>query len=248
MCCFSGNINRVWGTKIFASKLRENRQCLVYSMSLDTKRDVAMILPIPVQRKVGVKSLEFVSLQQYPDFFKDMASGFPPIPTKATLSAPAGAANGPKVLEVVNVGSFEASFVPKTVDFDRLDARFRLPQGVWDNIPTYKNYGFAVFKLKSGSAKVHPMAFTFLSAVPDRLFFPTMHIHDGKVHKTAIFDHQLFCQRAGISGTSLHGWRESPGHANSFMKLSKTKGLVLPDQHCYLLNISNRKNNQDYWV
>jgi hypothetical protein len=35
-------------------------------------------------------------------------------------------------LEVIQVGDFEASFVPTVKDFSRLDERFRLPSAVWD--------------------------------------------------------------------------------------------------------------------
>ena len=37
------------------------------------------------------------------------------------------------------------------------------------------------------------MAFDFPRAAK-KLFFPTVHIHDGKVHDKADFDHALYCQ------------------------------------------------------
>ena len=107
---------------------------------------------------------------------------------------------------MVEVGSFVASFVPTVKDFSRLDEQFRLPDGTWDKLPAYKDYGFAVFKLKKGEQKVHPMAFEFPRADKTRLFFPTVHIHDGKVHDQAGFDHVLYCQ--GVD-TRMR-WRESP--------------------------------------
>jgi hypothetical protein len=36
---------------------------------------------------------------------------------------------------VREVGSFEASYVPKIADFSRLDERFRLPVAVWKKLP-----------------------------------------------------------------------------------------------------------------
>jgi hypothetical protein len=118
---------------------------------------------------------------------------------------------------VHDVGDFEASFVPSPRDFDRVDARFRLPGDVFEALPEYADWGFCVFKLrrapgsrgsglldlfksksqKSTSGKprtVHPMAFEFPRRDPSALFFPTVHVHDGEVHPTAEFDHALYCQ------------------------------------------------------
>jgi hypothetical protein len=42
--------------------------------------------------------------------------------------------------------------------------------------------------------KFHPMAFEFPCREPGLLYFPTVHIHDGHVHRSAQFDHELYCQ------------------------------------------------------
>jgi hypothetical protein len=52
-----------------------------------------------------------------------------------------------------------------------------------------------VFQLAPGKVTVHPMAFTFPTRAPERLFFPTVHVHDGRFHTTAKFDHALYYQR-----------------------------------------------------
>ncbi len=89
------------------------------------------------------------------------------------------------------------------------------------------------------------MAFTFPSAVPDRLFFPTLHIHDGKVQKKADFDHDLFCQ-----GSSLRpgDWRESDKLPVQFMKAGKTGGVVLPGQHIFRRRLKGNLDNTDWLV
>jgi hypothetical protein len=148
-------------------------------------------------------------------------------------------------LKVVEVGAFVASFVPTVKDFERLDEQFRLPKETWDKLPDYKDYGFAVFKLKPGEKKVHPMAFEFPRADPRRLFFPTVHIHDGKVHKTASFDHVLYCQ---VKGEDIKFWKESPSLAGTFMKIARTAGIVDKDAHVYRLMLKGRKTNQDTWL
>lgn len=70
--------------------------------------------------------------------------------------------------------------MPSLGDFDRLDARFRIPRAIWDARPEYAGFGFAVFKLKKGKKKsIHPMAFSFETSEPSAIFFPTLHVHDG---------------------------------------------------------------------
>jgi hypothetical protein len=248
MCCFSQPVISVSGTNIFARAGTGRRQFLVYSMSLKAKQDLAMILPLPVPDGTGEKAMEFIDLKGYPEFFDDLKAGFPGRDAFSraghfTLSAPAAA--GPK-LEVVQVGDFEASFVPTVKDFSRLDERFRLPTETWEKLPEYQSYGFAVFKLKPGAQRLHPMAFSFPRRDANALFFPTVHIHDGKVHAKAGFDHVLYCQPYENDYPNFGGqWEESSRQAKSFMKLVKAKRLLEGDQHCYKRELRGQLANRD---
>jgi hypothetical protein len=247
MCCFSQPVISVSATKIFARAGEGDRQFLVYSMTLGAKQDLAMVLPIPVKVRAGEKDVEFIDLSGYPNFFADIDRGFPtPVlpPTTSAESAPASVER----LTVVKVGSFEASFVPTLKDFSRLDERFRIPVGAWKKLPRYANYGFAVFKLKSGTAKIHPMAFSFPRRDLKTLFFPTVHIHDGDVHPKADFDHTLYCQPTEHEPLQTRNWEESKGHANGFVNVPKTNGIVVPDQHCYKKLVQGELPNQDMFI
>jgi hypothetical protein len=51
MCCFSRPVISVSATNIFARAAEDGRQFLVYSMTLNAKDDLAMVLPLPV--KIG---------------------------------------------------------------------------------------------------------------------------------------------------------------------------------------------------
>jgi hypothetical protein len=244
MCCFSKPVKLVADTNIFARGSKEGRQFLVYSMRLTAGEDLAMILPIPVPAESKENAVRFINLEEYSAFFTDLRAGFP---VPATLGrAKNGKWHGAGLkLEVVEVGSFEASFVPAIKDFARLDERFRLPEGVWEKLPQYKDHGFAVFKLKKGASKVHPMAFEFPRARPEELFFPTVHIHDGKVHARATFDHALYCQRSGNDNLQITDWQESTQPAGLFMKIKKAQGLLEPDEHCYLKELRGQHRNED---
>ena len=114
-----------------------------------------------------------------------------------------------------------------------------------DKLPQYRDYGFAVFKLKKGEHKVHPMAFDFPRADKSKLFFPTVHIHDGKVHDRASFDHALYCQ-GWDTGMK---WEESPQPAEMFMrKLDQAKGVVDAKAHVYRKQMHGTYKNEDVWL
>jgi hypothetical protein len=248
MCCFSGPVQSVNDTNIFARSVENGRQLLVYSMVVSMKNDLAMILPLPVPPGSPEDAVRFIDLKEYPGFFTDMKAGFPDRkPQAPTVGATPRSAPAAKdePLAVVAVGNFEASFVPAIKDFARLDVRFRLPDKAWDSLPSYKDYGFAVFKLKSKESTIHPMAFEFPRADPRKLFFPTVHIHDGQVHDKATFDHWLYCQKREGDKTSLPEWRESDFEAARFLKVDKTQGIVDGAGHCYQRKIRGERKNED---
>ena len=244
MCCFSQPVISVSATNIFARPTDEGRQFLVYSMTLKAERELAMVLPLPVKIGISEKNVSFIDLSGYPDFFTDLLKGFPTLVTYGvkTRGVPPPTA---ATLEVVRVGNFEASFVPTLQDFARLDERFRISDAAWEKLPRYTDYGFAVFKLASGEAKIHPMAFSFPRRNTRSLFFPTVHIHDGEVHSKAEFDHTLYCQPSELERPTIHEWQESHADARRFMKVDKAKGLILADQHCYQKKLRGMLPNRD---
>jgi hypothetical protein len=248
MCCFTGVVVSVAATKIFARAGEKGRQYLVYSMRYEAKDELAMVLPLPTPRKSAEDAVKFISLEKYDNFFADMEKGFPAPKPRGLPNLAAGGLGGHKPdLAVVEVGSYEASFVPSVADFARLDKRFRLPDGVWEKLPGYKEYGFAVFKLKADKTTVHPMAFDFPRARPKQMFFPTVHIHDGEVHDTADFDHVLYVQMSQGSRPP-RGWRESTVPAGMHMDLKRSQGLLDGESHAYRQELRGKLKNADTLV
>ena len=200
MCVFVDEI-RVSDTEIFARRPvpGDARQLLVYSMKIYSNEPTAMILPLPVIPGGGEESIRFIDLSGYEDFFDDMRSSMS-IEAFALSAGAAEVSFEDAPLPVHQVGDFEASYVPQLVDFKRLDPRFQLPDNVWAAMPDYHDYGFAVFQLnpvasmQSSSKTIHPMAFEFRSRDTERLFFPTVHVHDGEYHERAWFDHTFYMQ------------------------------------------------------
>jgi hypothetical protein len=243
MCCFSGKVDVVADTNIFARASKDGRQFIVYSMRFKSGDDLAMILPIPTPKNSAEDAVKFINLEKYEHFFDDLRKGFPVPQTKD--APPAKGGRGKADLAVVEVGKYVASFVPSIKDFARLDKQFRLPDGVWEKLPQYKEFGFAVFKLKKpekGEQKVHPMAFEFPREDKKVLFFPTVHIHDGTVPAKARFDHSLFCQ---AGDTPPMNWEESPGLAESFVKVKETQGIVDGNAHVYRKQMRGMFENKD---
>lgn len=125
MCCFSGFVDDVHNTKIFA-RLNGKEQLLVYSMTFSSAEDVAMVLPLPVVPDSPESAVRFINLEGYTDFFSDMATLFPAEDAAAADAYSFLSLDEAPVLEVCQVGAFEASFVPTVADFSRLDERFRM--------------------------------------------------------------------------------------------------------------------------
>lgn len=248
MCCFSGDIRAVFSTNIFVRAGLGDRQTIVYSMSIEADQELAMVLPIPVKAGVPENDVEFVDLKDYPEFFNDLGRGFREERTRDAKSLDGSVPSATESLAVHDVGDFQASFVPRIKDFARLDKRFQMPPGTWDKLPQYKSYGFAVFKLKPGVKRIHPMAFSFSRADASKLFIPTVHIHDGEVHEKAMFDHVLYVQPRTNQQLDLGGWQESESPAMNFMKTKKTKGVIAANEHCYRKPLDGMLANEDTWV
>jgi hypothetical protein len=252
MCCFSGRVERVSGTRIFARAAADGAQYLVYELTLSARDPVAMILPLPVPPGSPEHAVRFIDLSGYRDFFTDLERGFPePVGLGGPLLRAAAPQFLAQSLRVVEVGDFEASFVPTVADFARLDARFRLPDTAWDALPGYRDYGFAVFKLKPGARAIHPMAFAFPRRDRSRLFFPTVHVHDGAVHEGAHFDHSIYCQldAAAEGGFTRPTWRLSDGAAQAFMRrVAAEPGLVDLERRAFRCQLHGMYRNEDVWV
>ena len=244
MCCFTGKVQQVSGTSIFARVPSPGRQLLAYAMSVTAPAGVAMVLPLPTPRDTSARDIGFIDLSHYPEFFPRCEAAYA-TRDAATRGGPEAGGAG-KVLEVVRVGAFEASFAPRREDLARLDATLSVPDGFLAGLPQYADHGFVVFRLVPGDHRYHPLAFSFPSTAAG-LYFPTVHVHDGEVHPRAVFDHRLFCQRGG-GDLRLADWEESPGLAGLIVDVDEARGLVDGQGHLYRMALSGELPNTDTWV
>ncbi|TWU01327.1 hypothetical protein [Stieleria varia] len=259
MCCFAGPVKSVTDTNLFARLSGNGTQLLAYQMKFETEKENAMILPLPVATPAREDSLQFISLKEYDSLFDDMDRAFPVIkpPSRGygvPLSAAASAIDSPLVVH--DVGDFVASFVPTMNDFGRLDPRFVIPKSSWDKIPQYADYGFAVFQLKDLKGKPHPMAFEFETRMKNEIFFPTVHIHDGEVHRREHFDHTLYLQNAEFDKVvgkyvnhrvkdSATGFVRSKDIARRFCEVEKAAGLVDGNLLLHRIEMRGTMENKD---
>lgn len=236
MCCFSGNVSHVANTRIFARISGHDSQFLVYQMEYAAENELAMILPLPTPPNAAEDAVRFIDLSGYPEFFADLDKGFPML-----RALPVVPARKPQALSVQTVGSFDASFVPSQQDFERLDERFRIPTDVWNQLPEFNDFGFAVFKLRPDAHTVHPIAFEFPTRNASLLYFPTTHIHDGTVPAEAHFDHDLFCQARA-------GWLRSYDVAGAFIDIPRAQGVVDANERVSRMSVQGMHPNSDILV
>lgn len=243
MCCFASPIQDVHDTQIFARLSGKQTQFLVYQMHVSSKVENAMILPLPVATPVPDDAVRFIDLQGYRGFFDNLQAGFPRMPgllagSKALEDTVSIGVEPP--LPVAVVGNYVASFVPSVKDFRRLDPRFSISPEVWAEIPGYADFGFAVFRLAATSGTAHPMAFEFRTRFQDQIFFPTVHIHDGRPRDVESFDHSLFLQDAAYDAVvgeyedsdvpdDATGFVRSDRPAAGFAAPDRSEGILLPD-------------------
>jgi len=256
MCCFSQAVSFVGATKIFARGLPDGRQVLVYAMNVALAEELAMILPLPAPAGSADDAVTFINLEGEEAFFDQLAIAFPAFgPQAASLSFGAPRQRHAPQLVVFDVGQYEASFVPTAADFARLDQRFRLPNGFLEALPVYADYGFAVFRLKPqtparGAAKpqsVQPMALTFPRREDRSLFFPTVHVHDGRVPSKAAFDHALYCQADELLEATL-GWAQSTATLGQYVPGARSQTLLDGGRGGFALSLWGENTNADLWL
>ena len=248
MCMFTRSVTLVANTRIFARSCAAGHQVLVYSMIIDADDELAMILPLPIKSGIGELDVSFIDLSAYADFFEDLEKADMVSGLYRSLGGRHGTPARPTLL-VRNVGSFEASFAPTRADLDRLDPRFRLDPKVWGKLSIYEDFGFAVFKLRPGLKRIHPMAFKFPRRDPRSLFFPTVHVHDGNsVPPLADFDHELFFQ-SRMPVRLERNWFKSTSPAGTFMRrASLPEDLMDCEDQCFLIEIRGQHPNRDIYL
>ncbi len=231
MPSFSGEVSRVANTRIFA-RAAQDKQFLVVQVEYEAAQDVALVLPLPTPPAAPRDAVRFVDLTGYPEFFADLANGFPIARSATTPAAPDSSLSQPRV------GSYEAIFLPSRGDFAELQEQYRIADEVLDQLPEYHDYGFAVIQLPADAQTMPPVALEFPMRNPQLLYFPTVQIDKGQVAADSYFDHDLFCQ-------ARVGWMRSYDNARSFMDVDRAQGVIDPSQRVERFTVLGIHPNSD---
>ncbi len=258
----------VGATNIFA-RAAGGRQFLVYGMNIATPIEVAMVLPLPVPLGSSEDAVRFLDLRPYPTFFRDVNACFAPVPLpQSRLLSTESCAAVRSPLPVFEAGDFEASFVPSPDDWDRIDPRFRLPPALLAALPQYSDWGFAVLQLRDVAARggylkrwsghsqtrtIHPIALDFPRRDPNRVFFPTVHVHDGTLHEHGDFDHVLYWQGDAAATLPTDAAvelvdTEPSSVAWDHVDVERTLGIVVGDAPFFRRTLRGRLANRDHWL
>jgi len=183
-------------TELFVAPNKERtHQITIYSNSVyTTSENNMMILPVP-----NPDSVKFIDLSNYKDIFKDLEKSFT-IPTFGR-----GFFSGGKNLQVVSVGSYNATLVPDYFQIDKIDRKIfgTISPNIKNLLSKYyspsieqNNYsmmGFIVCKLKPSSTKYHPFAYSHKIQNSGKLFVPTRHQHHGTQEELmSDWDHNIY--------------------------------------------------------
>jgi hypothetical protein len=259
MCIFSLPVTAVRATKIFVRNVHKTAepglQAVIYEASVEADQEVAMILPLPCVEP----EIRFYNMQTCPKFFTDVEYLFHMRSRGGTrgMRSDMDRDGLREVLKVERVGSFDASYVPTAGDFDRLDARFRIPAGVFDLHPEYRaGFGFAVFKLRDAAHLPHPMALVFKRREDcPGLFVPTTHAHGAETPgKKEEFDHCIYAQLdGGFAPGPVFGtfWTESERKVEASAGAppnTQMADYAIPGRSIFKLTLRGLFDNRDVLV
>lgn len=87
------------------------------------------------------------------------------------------------------------------------------------------------------------MAFAFRTRAPSELFFPTVHVHDGRLEERARFDHELYCQARRAPA----GWFAAQRPVGTH-EAGKSQGLLSASAPCFRLLLAGLRENADVIV
>lgn len=213
MCIFSREVKSVSATKIFASIAYADlpwigpgrrpyvRQTLVYENQYAASDELAMVLPIPAA--LGSSSIELIDMSSRRKFFEALEALFSDPYTKSLGGRGRFMTRGGP-LPVISCGDYLVSICPRQEDMKQLHPMFQVDSDIWDDesLQHYRSYSFVVAKLKAGTQKMSPLAFSFVSKLASAVYFPTLHVHDGRLPARAEFDHTLYLEAPPYSSVS----------------------------------------------
>ncbi|MCC6750577.1 MAG: hypothetical protein IT371_23145 [Deltaproteobacteria bacterium] len=256
MPCFTRPVAAVGQTQLYARAADDGGQLLAISATVAAREDLALLVPLPTPAGTAADAVRFLDLQSYPTFFDELGLGFTALPRAASAAPPRALRGTPRAHAIAPL---ELSVAPDLASLARLDARFAPSPRLLARLAEYADFAFAVLRLTSwGGLLAHfrrpqarlvlPVALHFPRRWSDRLYFPTLAVHDGDDASEPELDHLCYCQPDERTEPHLARWERSAHAASSFVDPGRAQGLVDGRAPCHRLTLRGPRGNQDLVV
>jgi hypothetical protein len=177
MCIISDSVNHVAATKLFGMpSVDGRRQLTVYTNTVDTAKTNVMCLPVPNPGSVKFETVPDKFFQQCADSIqKEAIWGARSFSLSLSNDGPTK-----PYLAVQSHGSYDVVTVPSIDDLDRIPPTFavltaEVIQFLRTNYPA--DYGVLLCRLRTGTVRYEPFAYSHDMADNGCLFLPTKHYH-----------------------------------------------------------------------
>lgn len=203
MCIFTGPVDTVTNTKIFATMLggeSAGTQFTCYNNVVELKNanPVAMVIGLPNPTGEPDK-INMFDMSPYPEFFDKLQSLFhAPVVYRGMKGPGLSMKNSPpKVLPVLKCGPYSYSVAPTFADLKRIDwTRFEMSPDVEKLLESqYANNGFGFLVCLCSETGSYPtIGVTHPALANGELFLPTMHEHAGGADGSTVadWDHTIY--------------------------------------------------------
>lgn len=210
MCIFGDDVAIVKNTRIFVAPTKGGHQITVYQNTIQSFNKNAMILPIPINtsKKIPHKSIQLLDLSTDNNLFDNLDKIFlkPPPYQDNNWGYDHDNEDSDDYHEVYKIGLYKMSIIPNINSIDRLNIKeFNIKASIFESLRGHYLTGFAFlvcqFDGQSEKEKMHPIGYIHDSYMNDGkkvLFVPTLHIHDGEIHKMENFDHLIFSLKTDV--------------------------------------------------
>lgn len=228
MALFSHPLVRVNYVRHFA-RYDDQWQYLVSLLSYESPVDTAWLIPLPVSADQRTTAVEFLDLEDSPDFFDRLGRLFP----ESVADTPSG--QDP----VACVGTY----LPTFGELESLAEEHRPAPEVMENLSPYQEYGVVLVPLPAGEHTTLPLALKFHPALADTLSFPNRQLIGESYDTQCDFNQLLYSQFDYVS--ELDGWDKSPELASAHFETPPACGIIEPGLTCFRFALTGRRDNGD---
>jgi len=227
------------------ARFEGDRQVLAMEMRVNLPRDMALIVPLPTIPNAGRDALRLLR-PGTSALFAQLQSGFSKSDSQNERRERQDdlSDSGVRTRRFVEAAPYDTLYLPSMDDFGLIDNEFQLSSQLVGAFSPYRDYGFAVLKLRAAAnARLRSIAFSFPTRDTSHLYFPTFQYRDGTVHNTVMFDVTLYAQNAEKSA-----WDGTAVEAGDFMSMDDGAEVISVERTVQRRVLYGEKANEDIWL